>query len=601
MRKLLKQYFGYDEFLPMQEEIIKNVFEKKDSLVLMPTGGGKSLCYQLPSMKLSGLTIVVSPLISLMKDQVDSLNANGINARFINSSLSAKEISEIQGDIKNIKLLYIAPERLASEGFLEFLEKLSVSLIAVDEAHCISQWGHNFRPEYRNLKKLKSLFPGVPIIALTATATEKVREDILSELSLGNAKLFISSFDRKNLNLMVFEKKKLSQKIVNILKKYKGKSAIIYCFSRRDVESISELLNDNGLSALPYHAGLNSQTRKLHQELFINDKVDIIVATIAFGMGIDKPDVRLIIHQTFPKSLEGYYQEIGRAGRDGIESNCILFYSRGDLFKHRYFINKLSTVEKRKSEFENVKGVMEYCEMNSCRRKHILKHFGEDFLGECSGCDICDPSKNIIVNEGLFSDKNKKLIYDEDLFEKLRALRKNISEEKKIPPFVIFGDVSLKEMALQFPNTENEFLKIKGVGEKKLKDYGKLFLNAIKIHSALRLKNSFDENKMVGSIKHCAKTRKMVIKKVSLYDMANNQNVSVSTITNHIGKLLSLGIELNLEYLLPGEKDFKKIVKAFEKFGVEKLSPVYVYFDSQFTYEELKLVRFKMLFNLRGY
>ena len=330
MIELLKKYFGHNEFRPVQLDIIDNVLKKRDSLVIMPTGGGKSICYQLPTLKLEGLTIVISPLISLMKDQVDSLRANGINAEYINSSLSFEEILLIQNKIqkKEIKLLYIAPERLALEEFRVFLSTLQVDLIAIDEAHCISEWGHDFRPEYRNLKSLRILFPDAPIIALTATATEKVRIDILKQLSLREPKIFISSFNRKNLNLMVVEKNKNIERIITMLKEYKDESVIIYCFSRKDSENIAERLRGRGFDALPYHAGLDNETRKKNQDLFIKDKVNIIVATIAFGMGINKPNVRLIIHHTFPKTLEGYYQEIGRAGRDGLSSDCVLFYSR---------------------------------------------------------------------------------------------------------------------------------------------------------------------------------------------------------------------------------------------------------------------------------
>src|SRR3989338_8790108 len=332
MKTLLKEYFGYDNFKPMQEEIIKNTLQKKDSLVIMPTGGGKSLCYQIPALQFEGLTLVISPLISLMKDQVDNLKANGISAEYINSTLLNDEIINIQKKIigKEIKLLYIAPERLALESFMEFLKKLQISLIAIDEAHCISEWGHDFRPEYRNLKVLKTIFANIPIIALTATATKRVQEDILKQLNLTNPSIFASSFNRNNLNLIIERKKNTFGRILEILKNYKGNPAIIYCFSRKDSEKIAQDLRKRGFNALSYHAGLSNEVRKNNQELFIKDKADIIVATIAFGMVIDKPDVRLIIHHTFPKSLEGYYQEIGRAGRDGLPSECVLLYSKGD-------------------------------------------------------------------------------------------------------------------------------------------------------------------------------------------------------------------------------------------------------------------------------
>ncbi|MBR9701430.1 ATP-dependent DNA helicase RecQ [Candidatus Pacearchaeota archaeon] len=486
MKILLKKYFGYDNFRPMQEEIINKVLQKKDTFVLMPTGGGKSLCYQLPALKFEGITIVISPLISLMKDQVDNLKANGISAEYINSSLSFEEIIEIQRKIreKETQILYIAPERLASEEFKSFLTALQISLIAIDEAHCISEWGHDFRQEYRNLKFLKIAFPRVPIIALTATATEKVKEDILKQLSLKEPQVFVSSFDRKNLNLIVIEKKRALNKILAILKKYKKESVIIYCFSRKDSENIAQRLRENGFNALPYHAGLNNEIRKHNQELFIKDEVNIIVATIAFGMGIDKPDVRLIIHHTFPKTLEGYYQEIGRAGRDGIPSDCILFYSWGDKRKHEFFINQLTDEFTQEKERVKLRKVMNYCECVSCRRKHVLRYFGENFPRDnCNGCDIClefpEIKESVLKDKVRLKKERKILDYNKNLFEKLRTLRKQIANERNVPPFVIFGDFSLQEMAYYLPNNKEGLLEINGVGEHKLKDFGYLFLEAI--------------------------------------------------------------------------------------------------------------------------
>ncbi|MEK6875268.1 MAG: ATP-dependent DNA helicase RecQ [Nanoarchaeota archaeon] len=486
MIELLKKYFGYNEFRPMQLDIIDHVLKNKDSLVIMPTGGGKSICYQLPTLKLEGLTLVISPLISLMKDQVDSLRANGINAEYINSTLFPEEISLIQDKIqkKEIKLLYIAPERLALEEFKVFLSTLQISLIAIDEAHCISEWGHDFRPEYRNLKSLRILFPDAPIIALTATATERVRIDILKQLSLREPKLFISSFNRKNLNLMVVEKKKTVERIIKMLEEYADESVIIYCFSRKDSENIGERLRNHGFDALPYHAGLDNETRKKNQDMFIKDKVNIIVATIAFGMGINKPDVRLIIHHTFPKTLEGYYQEIGRAGRDGLSSDCVLFYSRGDRRKHEFFIDKIEDETTKNNARTKLNQVMNYCEDLSCRRKQILKYFGEDFLeANCGACDSCmDLSKPGKTEQKVLisKEKGKVIEYNHELFEKLRILRKKIATQRNVPPFIIFGDVSLREMASHLPSNNEEFLNIKGVGQQKLKDFGDLFLDAIK-------------------------------------------------------------------------------------------------------------------------
>ena len=329
---LLKSRFGYDSFLPLQEEIVRHVLGKDHCLVLMPTGGGKSLCYQLPALCLDGLTLVVSPLIALMKDQVDALRANGIPAAFVNSSMTASEIGSIHTAalMGRIKILYIAPERLAVPGFVSFLDSASVSLLAIDEAHCISEWGHDFRPDYRNLKALRARFPDVPCIALTATATERVREDIVTQLDIPDGKTFLSSFNRHNLSYSVLPKSDQFSELLKLLKRHKGESAIIYCFSRKGTEELVADLGEEGFDALPYHAGLDPATRRSNQERFIRDETPIIVATIAFGMGIDKPNVRLIVHYDMPKSVEGYYQETGRAGRDGLPSDCVLFYSPGD-------------------------------------------------------------------------------------------------------------------------------------------------------------------------------------------------------------------------------------------------------------------------------
>ena len=409
INKLLKTHFGYDQFRPLQEEIINNVLNKKDSLVLMPTGGGKSLCYQLPALSFEGVTLVISPLIALMKDQVDSLKENGINAAYINSSLSAGEISDIKYKTINgeIKILYIAPERFAINEFKDFLSNIKIDLVAVDEAHCISEWGHDFRPEYRNLKKLKVLFPNTPIIALTATATQRVREDIVGQLSLEEGRIFISSFDRENLSFSIVRKKDAFDKLVHLIEKHKGESAIIYCFSRKDTELIANSLKSEGFNALPYHAGLNQETRKKTQEMFVKDKVDIIVATIAFGMGIDKPDIRLVVHYTFPKTLEGYYQEVGRAGRDGLPSQCVMFYSYGDTIKHDFFIKKITDEVAQNHAREKLDQVVNYCELPNCRRKYLLNYFNEDYKKDnCEACDNCS-SERVTFDA---SDITKKIL-----------------------------------------------------------------------------------------------------------------------------------------------------------------------------------------------
>ncbi len=394
MEKLLKRYFGHKQFRPFQEEVIINVLKKKDSFIILPTGGGKSLCYQFPALEFKGLTLVISPLISLMKDQVDALKSNGIRAEYINSSLSSKEIFQIQKKLSEgkIKILYAAPERLSLETFRSFLQGLKIDLIAVDEAHCISEWGHDFRPDYRNLKFLKKQFSGVPIIALTATATPEVRKDIIKQLSLDKPKICISSFDRKNLSFFVLRKSgsQTFYKLLELLKEHRNESAIVYCFSRKDTEDIANDLNIEGFNALPYHAGLNKEIRKHNQEMFIQDKASIMVATIAFGMGIDKPNVRLVVHYTFPKTLEEYYQQIGRAGRDGLPSKCVLFYSYGDKMKHEYFLEQISSPDERNHIQGKINQIVEYCETIDCRRKFLLGYFGEEFSEEnCGACDIC--------------------------------------------------------------------------------------------------------------------------------------------------------------------------------------------------------------------
>tara|TARA_Y100000034_G_scaffold134997_1_gene205206 strand:+ start:1 stop:1947 length:1947 start_codon:yes stop_codon:yes gene_type:complete len=574
----------------------------------MPTGGGKSLCYQIPALKLEGLTIVISPLISLMKDQADNLKANGINAEYINSTLSFSEIENIKKRIqeKEIKILYIAPERFALEEFKIFLTTLQISLIAIDEAHCISEWGHDFRKDYRNLKFLKILFPNVPIIALTATATLKVRKDILKQLSLVNPQIFISSFNRENLNLIVMQKKNTFNKILSLVKKHKNESTIIYCFSRKDTEKIAQRLKENGFEALPYHAGLSNNIRKQNQELFTKDKVNIIVATIAFGMGIDKPDVRLIIHHTFSKSIEGYYQEIGRAGRDGLSSDCVLFYSKGDKRKHEFFLDQIQEDIIRSSALDKLNKMMIYCENTSCRRKDILGYFGESFLeNNCKGCDIClnlPEIKGDVEDKSLIYEEVKKnLNYDSILFEKLRTLRKQIANERNFPPFIIFGDVSLREMSLYFPKNRDEFLRINGVGQQKLNDFGESFLKVVNDYVR---ENNIVPEKIIGRsqkkrARHLSrnyqKTKEMILKKLSIEEIAKFQELKERRIIYHIEKLIEGGEKIDINYLIPSKEKFDIIKSAFEKIGIERLAPIYNYFDEKYSYEEIRLVRMVMM------
>ncbi len=390
--EILKARFGYDEFRPLQAEIIGNVLAGRDSLVLMPTGGGKSLCYQLPALCMDGLTLVVSPLIALMKDQVDALRANGVAAAFINSSVPAREAHGVYAAAQagRLKLLYVAPERLAVPGFREFLNSVNVGLIAIDEAHCISEWGHDFRPDYRNLRALREMFPQVPVMALTATATAKVREDIAEQLMVPQAQRFVSSFNRENLTYIVRPKRRAFDGLVALLRKHANEPAIVYCLSRDGTETLASDLSQQGIPSLAYHAGLDPVVRRDTQERFIRDEAPIIVATIAFGMGVDKPDVRLIVHYDLPKTLEGYYQETGRAGRDGLPSECVLFFSAGDRAKFTRFIEEIEDPVERERGHRKLDQMIAYGESRTCRRAFVLQYFGETYdRPDCGGCDVC--------------------------------------------------------------------------------------------------------------------------------------------------------------------------------------------------------------------
>jgi len=588
----LKKTFGFDSFRPLQEDIIRDALSGRDVFVLLPTGGGKSLCFQLPALLKPGLAIVVSPLIALMKDQVDALEAAGVAATFLNSSLTVEESRERRQKLANseYRLLYLAPERIVLDGTIAELKNWNVSLIAVDEAHCISEWGHDFRPEYRRLAELRGHFPNIPVMALTATATERVRKDIIRELRLDQAKHYVASFNRPNLMYRVIAKQKPSDQVLAFVRARSKEAGIVYCHSRKTAESMAEKLVAAGVRARPYHAGLTPKQRSQNQELFQRDDVQVICATIAFGMGINKPNIRFVIHFDLPKNVEGYYQETGRAGRDGLPSECLLLFGAGDVVKYTQFIEEKEDAHERQLAHDQLRKIVHYAESSLCRRVELLRYFGESFdRDRCLACDNCLIPRAIFdgtiaaqkfisavyrireksgfgvglnhvveVLSGADTEKIRKWqheklsVYgigkefsrsewaaigrelvrlgflqqtsgqmsvleitsegagmlsrrspvtltqptktpetkqkakrageidcDESLFERLRNLRKTLADERNVPAYIVFSDVALRQMAGVMPTTESEFLMISGVGEKKLKEYGPLFLKEI--------------------------------------------------------------------------------------------------------------------------
>jgi len=717
--KELKKYFGFSKFKGLQENVIKSLLNKQNTFVIMPTGGGKSLCYQLPALVQEGTAIVVSPLIALMKNQVDAIRSlsseNGI-AHVLNSSLTKTEITQVKSDISAgiTKLLYVAPESLTKEEYVAFLQTVPISFVAIDEAHCISEWGHDFRPEYRNLKNIIKQLGEVPIIGLTATATPKVQEDILKNLEMSNATTFKASFNRANLFYEVRTKtKNIESDIIRFIKQHKGKSGIIYCLSRKKVEAIAEVLQVNGISAVPYHAGLDAKTRAKHQDMFLMEDVEVVVATIAFGMGIDKPDVRFVIHHDIPKSLESYYQETGRAGRDGGEGHCLAYYSYKDVEKLEKFLSGKPVAE-QEIGFALLQEVVAYAETSMSRRKFLLHYFGEEFDSETGeGADMDDNvrnpktkveakdevlkllevvkktkhiykskeivftligrvnavinahktdsqsffgsgsnhdekfwmallrqvlvagllSKDIetygiieITKEGLAFMKNPESFLmsedheyneseddaivtaskssgtaDELLMSMLRELRKKVAKKLGVPPFVVFQDPSLEDMALKYPISQSELINIHGVGEGKAKKYGKEFLELISRYveenDIIRPDDLVVKSTGVNSVNKLYIIQN-IDRKLALTDIASAKGLKMDDLIKEMEQIVYSGTKLNIKYWVDemlDEDQQEEIHDYFMESESDNIEKALKEFDGDYDIDELRLMRIKFI------
>ena len=717
--KELKKYFGFNQFKGLQEQVIKSILDENNTFVIMPTGGGKSLCYQLPALIKNGTAIVVSPLIALMKNQVDairSLSSESGIAHVLNSSLTKTEIAQVKADITSglTKLLYVAPESLTKDEYVKFLKNVPISFVAIDEAHCISEWGHDFRPEYRNLKHIIRQLGDVSIIGLTATATPKVQEDILKNLDMPNANTFKASFNRPNLYYEVRTKtKNIESDIIRFIKQHKGKSGIIYCLSRKKVEAIAQVLQVNGISAVPYHAGLDAKTRARHQDMFLMEDVEVVVATIAFGMGIDKPDVRFVIHHDIPKSLESYYQETGRGGRDGGEGHCLAYYSYKDVEKLEKFMSGKPVAE-QEIGFALLQEVVAYAETSMSRRKFLLHYFGEEFDSETGeGADMDDNVRNPktkveaqrqmvqlleVVRDTKHLYKSKEIVYtltgkinamikahrtdmqsffgcgagfeekywmallrqvlvsgylskdietygilkitqkgldfiksphsfmmsedheynesedeaivtaakstgtaDEVLMGMLRDLRKKVAKKLSLPPFVVFQDPSLEDMALKYPISLDEMSNIHGVGEGKAKKYGKEFIELI--HQYVEDNDIIRPDDLVVKSTGANSINKLYIiqnidRKLSLSDIAAGKGMNMDTLLKEMEQIVYSGTKLNIKYWIDEMLDDdqqEEIHDYFMESESDDIETALKEFDGEYDIEELRLMRIKFI------
>ena len=704
----LKKHFGYDQFRPLQHEIISDSLAGRDVFVLMPTGGGKSLCFQLPALMRNGLTIVVSPLISLMKDQVDALQTSGIPATYLNSTLDRQgAVARWRGLHRGeYRMLYVAPERLMLDTFLERAVNWNIAQFAIDEAHCISEWGHDFRPEYRELKKLRTHFPDVPMMALTATATERVRADIVKQLKLREPHCYVASFDRPSLTYRVVPKSAPYEQLLEFIRSRPNDSGIVYCASRKIAESLARNLNEDGVSAKPYHAGLTSAERTKNQDAFLRDDVRVVTATIAFGMGINKPNVRFVVHYDLPKNLESYYQETGRAGRDGLPSECVLLFSASDVAKQLHFIDEKSEPEARIARTQ-LQQMVHYAETRDCRRVTLLGYFGETFTKpSCEGCDNCltpretfdgtIPAQKFLscvhrihaksgfgfgVNHiadvlrgadteairqrrhnelstygigrelkreawqaigrelsrlGLIESAPGKFATlsltpagrdalrhrtpitltkqievvardqkaragaiecDEVLFERLRGLRRRLADERNVPAYVIFSDVSLREMAKHYPTTATEFRRIPGVGEQKLKDFADVFLGEIKNYLATNSRRTFSADlaalRPPGRLRLNDSQRETLRRfrgGESVDDISGARGFVRSTVYDHLEAAIKSGESLKSDrFFTPAQRE--EIASAFRKVSDGKLADVRSLLDGKYDYGELRIFR----------